>query len=114
MRWRRVAVRGPSMSPTLHDGDVVVARFAAPVRPGDVVLVRWPSRPGQLSVKRAVRRDGSGWWVRGDNPFGSTDSRTLGPAEVVAVVTFRLWPRPGRLRRNPIVSGGEAGPDPGR
>ncbi|WP_250557194.1 S26 family signal peptidase [Pseudonocardia lacus] len=97
MRWRRVSVRGPSMSPALSDGDVVVVRFGAPVRAGDVVLVTWPARPGQLSVKRAVRPDGDGWLVRGDNPFGSTDSRTLGPATVVAVVRARLWPRPGRL-----------------
>jgi phage repressor protein C with HTH and peptisase S24 domain len=99
MRWRRVGVRGPSMSPTLHDGDVVLARFGATPRPGDVVLVGWAARPGQLSVKRAVRPDRDGWWVLGDNPFGSTDSATLGPAQVRAVVRGRLWPRPGRLRR---------------
>ena len=69
MRWRRVAVRGPSMSPALHDGDVVIVRFGAPVRSGDVVLVRWPARPGQLSVKRAVRAVDDGWWVHGDNPL---------------------------------------------
>lgn len=97
MRWRRVAVRGPSMSPALRDGDVVLVRFGAAAVPGDVVLVRWAARPGQLSVKRAVRPEGDGWWVRGDNPFGSTDSRTLGPARVVAVVRGRLWPRPGRI-----------------
>jgi phage repressor protein C with HTH and peptisase S24 domain len=85
------------MSPALHDGDVVLVRFGAPVRPGDAVLVRWASRPGQLSVKRAVHRADDGWWVRGDNPFGSTDSRTLGPAQVVAVVPARLWPNPGRV-----------------
>ncbi|HVL85806.1 MAG TPA: S26 family signal peptidase [Pseudonocardia sp.] len=99
MRWRRVAVRGPSMSPTLTDGDVLLVRFGAAARPGDVVLARWPRRPGQLSVKRAVRRDGDGWWVLGDNPFGSTDSRVLGPAHVVAVAVARLYPRPRRLRR---------------
>lgn len=99
MRWRRVGIRGPSMSPTLSDGDVVLARFGAAPEPGDVVLVRWPERPGQLSVKRAAHRDGDGWWVLGDNPDGSTDSRMLGPAEVVGVVVLRLYPRPGRLRR---------------
>ena len=98
MRWRRVSVRGPSMSPTLGDGDVVLVRFGASVQPGDVVLVTWSARPGQLSVKRAVRRDGDGWWVLGDNPFGSTDSRTLGPATAPAVVRYRLWPRIGRVR----------------
>jgi signal peptidase I len=98
VRWRRVRVRGPSMSPTLNDGDVVLARFGAPVRPGDVVLVRWAARPDQLSVKRAVRPDGPGWWVLGDNPYGSTDSAALGPALVPAVVVARLWPRPRVLR----------------
>ena len=94
MRWRRVGVRGPSMSPALHDGDVVLARLGGLPRARDVVLVRWSARPGQLSVKRAICPDGDGWWVLGDNPFGSTDSRTLGPAQVVGVVRARLWPRP--------------------
>jgi len=97
VRWRRVAVRGPSMSPALSDGDVVLVRFGAAPRPGDAVLVGWAARPAQLSVKRAVAPAEGGWWVRGDNPFGSTDSRELGPAEVVAVVRARLWPRPGRI-----------------
>lgn len=99
MRWRRVSVRGPSMSPALADGDVLLVRFGAPVRPGDVVLVTWDARPGQLSVKRAARPDGAFWHVRGDNPFGSTDSTTLGPATVHAVARLRLWPSPGRVPR---------------
>jgi Peptidase S24-like len=115
MRWRRVAVRGPSMSPALSDGDVVLVTFGARPRVGDVVLVRWADRPGQLSVKRAASPDrgaapggGAGpcWQVRGDNPFGSTDSRELGPAAVLGVVRFRLWPRPGRLPRRPVTDGG--------
>jgi len=97
-RWQRVAVRGPSMSPTLRDGDTVLAAFRPGVRPGDVVLVRWSSRPEQLSIKRAVRPCGTEWEVRGDNPYGSTDSRQLGPADVLAVIRFRLWPSPRRLR----------------
>jgi phage repressor protein C with HTH and peptisase S24 domain len=99
MRWRRVAVRGPSMSPALSDGDVVLVTFGARPRPGDVVLVRWSARPGQLSVKRAVRPvgDGAEWEVRGDNPYGSTDSAQLGPARVLGVVRCRLWPRPRRF-----------------
>jgi len=87
------------MSPALTDGDVVLVRLGAPVHAGDVVLVRWPTRPGQLSVKRAAHRDGRGWHVRGDNPFGSTDSAALGPAQVLGVVVGRLWPRPGRVPR---------------
>lgn len=93
-----VRVVGPSMVPTLRTGDVVLVRYGTAPRPNDLVLVRWPARPDQLSVKRAVRRDGAGWHVEGDNPFASTDSRTLGAAEVVGVVRLRLWPRPRRLR----------------
>nr|WP_276313866.1 S24 family peptidase [Solihabitans fulvus] len=93
---------GPSMYPTLTNGDIVLARMPAVPRPGDVVLVRWASRPAQLSVKRAVHQvDGGGWHVLGDNEFASTDSRELGPAEVLGVVRWRLWPKPGRLRRAP-------------
>ena len=102
MRWRRVAVRGPSMSPCLADGDVVLVTFGASPSAGQVVLVRWSSRPDQLSVKRAVRpAGGQSWEVRGDNPYGSTDSRELGPALVLGVVRCRLWPRPGRLPGRP-------------
>jgi len=85
------------MSPTLSDADIVLVRRTGTASPGDVVLVVWP---GQLSVKRAVHKTDGGWFVRGDNPFGSTDSRELGPATVVGVVTWRLWPRPGRIRRS--------------
>ncbi|GAB2745459.1 hypothetical protein GCM10027174_19240 [Salinifilum aidingensis] len=95
--WRRLRVRGPSMAPALRDGDVAWVRLRDFPRSGDVVLVRWVGRPGQLSVKRAVRRDGAGWHVEGDNAAGSTDSRQLGPAEVLGVVRWRLWPRPGRV-----------------
>jgi phage repressor protein C with HTH and peptisase S24 domain len=91
-------VRGPSMVPTLFDGDVVLVRFGGAVRPGDVVLVRWAARPGQLSLKRAQRLVADGWLITGDNPYASTDSATLGPAEVLGVVLARLWPRPRWLR----------------
>ncbi|QGK71259.1 S26 family signal peptidase [Allosaccharopolyspora coralli] len=95
--WRRVLVRGSSMSPTLRDRDVVVVRSRARPRPGDVALVQWASRPAQLSLKRVVHADGSGWHVVGDNGGASTDSRELGPAEVLGVARWRFWPRPGRL-----------------
>ncbi|MCP2258715.1 nickel-type superoxide dismutase maturation protease [Streptoalloteichus tenebrarius] len=102
---RRLRVRGPSMAPALADGDVVLVRVLGRpdegVRPGDVVLVRWQARPGQLSVKRAVRREAGGWFVVGDNAFASTDSHALGPATVLGVVRWRLWPRPGRVPTPP-------------
>ena len=97
-RPRRVLVRGASMAPTLRDGDVVLAWPGATVRPGELALVRWASRPGQLSVKRAALPFDDGWFAVGDAPAASTDCRTLGPAEAIGPVRWRLWPRPGRLR----------------
>lgn len=95
---RRVVVRGGSMEPTLRDGDVVLALPGARARDGAVGLVRWASRPGQLSVKRLAIDLGDGtWFAVGDAPAASTDSRQIGPALALAVVPCRLWPRPARL-----------------
>ena len=90
-------VRGPSMVPALHDGDALLVWRTNRIRAGQVVVARLPGVPG-LSVKRAVRRVDGGWWVEGDNPSGSTDSRQLGPAEVVGRVLLRWWPTLSRVR----------------
>lgn len=95
--YRRIRVRGPSMAPTLKDGDVVLARRTDVPQTGDVVVVTWVTRPHQLSIKRVSRPNGTGWHVEGDNPGASTDSRDLGPAQVHGVVVARLWPHPRRL-----------------
>jgi nickel-type superoxide dismutase maturation protease len=105
MGWplRIARVRGPSMVPTLRDGDRVLVWLAAPRRTprvGQVVVVDLPDRP--LSIKRlsVVDADGS-VEVTGDNPYGSTDSRELGvvPASAIrGIGLVRTWRRPGTLR----------------
>jgi phage repressor protein C with HTH and peptisase S24 domain len=85
------------MAPALSDGDIVLVRTGATPQPGDVVIVSWPQRPEQLSIKRAAWPDGAGWFVVGDNWPESTDSNTLGPATVHGVIYWRLWPRPRRV-----------------
>jgi nickel-type superoxide dismutase maturation protease len=95
--YRRIRVRGPSMAPTLKDGDVVLVRNWREPRTGDVVVVTWVTRPGQLSIKRVTAPNTHGWHVEGDNPDASTDSRDLGPAQVHGVVVARLWPHPRLL-----------------
>ncbi|SES42399.1 MULTISPECIES: S24 family peptidase [Lentzea] len=93
-RLSTVLVRGPSMAPALRNDDIVLVRWGVEPVPGQIALVRWASRPGQLSVKRVSHQVDGGWHVVGDNPFASTDSEHLGPAEVLGVVKARLWPRP--------------------
>jgi nickel-type superoxide dismutase maturation protease len=93
-------VTGPSMSPTVRSGDRLLVRrvrSAGAVRPGDVVLARFPSRPDLLVVKRVRRVVPGGHWVEGDNALVADDSRAFGVAVVVGRVRGRLWPRPGRL-----------------
>ena len=102
--WVVARVAGPSMTPTVRSGDRLLVRRVAPDDPvGDdaVVLARFPARPGLLVVKRVRRAMADGYWVEGDNPFVTDDSRAFGPAVVVGRVVGRLWPRPGQLGRRP-------------
>jgi phage repressor protein C with HTH and peptisase S24 domain len=96
--WYPVLVRGPSMVPAVRDGDVLLVRRGSKVRSGDVVVARFRTRPELPVVKRAARREGTGWWLIGDNPYATDDSRTYGVADVEGRVLMRWWPRPGRLR----------------
>jgi nickel-type superoxide dismutase maturation protease len=89
MGWplRIATVRGPSMVPALRDGQRVLVWLARPRRTpavGRVVLVELPGGP--LAIKRlaAIGADGR-VEVSGDNPYGSTDSRQLGPLPAAAI-----------------------------
>lgn len=90
------------MLPTVAPGDFLVVRWGARVRPGDVVVVRLPARSKGCrseGIKRVVGAVEGGWWVEGDNPAASTDSRTFGPLAPDAVlgrVVLRYWPPPVR------------------
>lgn len=91
-------VRGPSMVPTLRDGDCLLILRGAAVRPGSVVVAKFRSRPDLLVVKRAVAGQDGGWLLASDNPFADGPS---GVADVEARVLLRYWPpaRWGPLRR---------------
>jgi len=100
---RRMAIDGRSMEPAYQRGDrVLVNRFAylrAKPKTGDVVTVRRSGEKERLEVKRIAagpgdevenwgeaRRLGPGeWWVLGDNPEESTDSRQLGPVRTAEI-----------------------------
>ena len=117
----RVAIEGESMAPALHGGDWVMAVRPRRVRRGDVVVVEDPRAPGFELVKRVVglpgdwlevsgchdEDDAAGlvlgldeYWVEGDAPGASTDSRTFGPvarSAIRGVVRLRYWPVGSRV-----------------
>lgn len=90
------------MQPLLPDGSRVIAfpyKHGAPLRVGDVVLVRRPDRPEEETLKRVAALDGERLELLGDNAVDSWDSRKFGPvdrAAVIAVVRWRYWPIPPR------------------
>jgi nickel-type superoxide dismutase maturation protease len=112
LRWKpfRVEVEGASMVPTLLPGDWALAVEARTVKRGDVVVVEHPGRPGYEMVKRLTALPGDRprdhrtlgpdeWWVEGDRPDGSTDSRHFGPVrreQITAKVLLVYWPNDRR------------------
>jgi nickel-type superoxide dismutase maturation protease len=114
LRWKpfRVEVRGSSMLPSLSPGDWALAVAATRYRRGDVVVVRDPGRPGLEMVKRLVGLPGDlgpggevlgpdEFWVEGDHPEASTDSRSFGPVRrehLMARVRLVYWPFQRRRR----------------
>jgi signal peptidase I len=115
LRYRpsRVAIEGPSMAPTLLPGDWALVVTPGRYHRGDVVVVEHPGRPGYEMVKRITAGPGDAvgertlgedeWWVEGDFPQGSTDSRHFGTVtgqELKAKVVAVYWPasRRGAVR----------------
>jgi nickel-type superoxide dismutase maturation protease len=70
---------GPSMNPTLRDGEVVLVDREAPVNVGDIVVAKHPIEQNSEVVKRVERINERGhYFLIGDNPDDSTDSRHYG------------------------------------
>jgi nickel-type superoxide dismutase maturation protease len=108
LRWKpfRVEIAGSSMEPSLRPGDWALAVPARRLRPGNVVVVQHPLRPGLEIVKRIVAGPGdvapdgrvltaAQWWVEGDDSAASTDSRQFGPVHresIRAVIRAIYWP----------------------
>ena len=85
------------MEPTLCDGEWWLALRTRRFSAGDIVVIDHPEYVGLLAVKRLARREVSGWWVEGDNPARSRDSRHFGAvaeARILGRLIVRYRPLP--------------------
>jgi nickel-type superoxide dismutase maturation protease len=83
------------MAPTLAPDDRALVVTKTRYSTGDVVVVEHPERPGYEMVKRVVAGPGEvveglalndgEYWVEGDMPAASTDSRQFGPVRAEAL-----------------------------
>lgn len=82
-------VRGESMRPTLLPGQKVLVNkfsfFIVNPKPGDIVVVKNPD-DGRLVIKRVDKIEKGKYFVLGDNPKKSTDSRSFGAVVKKAIV----------------------------
>jgi nickel-type superoxide dismutase maturation protease len=97
-RRRRFRITGNSMLPLLKPGDEVLlnprAYRATPPQPGDLVVIRHPFQADGQIVKRISRTlEAEHYYVEGDNPAESSDSRSFGPVrleQILGQITSRF------------------------
>ena len=66
------------MLPNLKDGDVVLVKASESYQIGDIVVANHPFKQSVVLIKRVREIDENDFFLIGDNPSESTDSRTLG------------------------------------
>jgi signal peptidase I len=108
MHFKKVEVRGDSMSPNYNEGDwllfrLLPAKSKADELVGKVVLIQRRSNLGEdfLQVKRVTKvhndTNETEIWVEGDNKEKSTDSRSWGAldsSEVIGKLILRYQRAP--------------------
>jgi len=75
-------VEGDSMLPTLKDGDRVMVQSIESYQTGDVVVAKHPFRHTPIIKRIAKISTGGKFFLAGDNPDESKDSRSFGEIQV--------------------------------
>ncbi len=87
--WIKVyTVSGSSMEPTLKEGDLILLRKPKEIQTGDVIVFKHQNN--DLYIKRVSKIENNEYYVLGDNPTKSTDSRKFGFIKSSKVVG-RMW-----------------------
>lgn len=84
-------VKGRSMEPNYKPGDyLLINQWARNPGKGEVVVLKDPGN-SQLLLKRVVQIRGKRYYVKGDNPAQSTDSRHFGWVKRSNILGKVLW-----------------------
>lgn len=76
---RAIRVEGDSMLPNLKNGDGILIDADAKISIGDIILAKHPFKKSVIILKRLAEIDQNGnYFLVGDNPSESSDSRTFG------------------------------------
>jgi nickel-type superoxide dismutase maturation protease len=92
-------VSGTSMEPTLKQGRLLIITRKLELDLGDVVIVL--SNNLEI-VKRISKIDGQRFYIVGDNPGSSTDSRTLGWFDKSQIIGKVIWPKHIKMHKSQI------------
>lgn len=76
--FSRFQIEGTSMLPLYQPGDRVLVFRCGTVKEGNTVVFY---KNGMIMVKRAVKKQGERWLMRGENFSQSTDSEDFGTVE---------------------------------
>lgn len=108
-----VAVRGSSMLPTYHDGDLIVVESSAHYAVGEVAAYRVPKGEigaGKVVIHRIVGGDATDGFVLQGDHNSAPDPWTPRQGDMVGIATLRL-PNAGgviSLVRRPVILAGLA------
>jgi signal peptidase I len=90
--WTPSVVMTGSMQPSLHPGDIAIARPVEPaaLRPGQVLLVDDPDHPGKLRLHRYVTTHPDGTLILRGDANNADDSTPIPPEAVHGVGVLRV------------------------
>ena len=89
--WHTTVVVSGSMAPQIEPGDVIAAApTSRSPRPGTIVLVDDPARPGDLLMHRLVRYDPEGRMILKGDANEAPDSTPVNPGSLRGVPRLRI------------------------
>ena len=107
-KWEVIIVKGRSMSPTLHDGDLVlIDKKPKAYSMGDICVLIPPDDDNKIVIKRITKIMGldihngksiTNFWFLGDNRNNSYDSRDYGWVNIENIEgrVIKQWQRKRR------------------